>query len=57
MRNWLKALYDTCNAVYAPKMNKRTNFIPKNLIAHICKKFVELAKVYDRSKDVDDIIY
>ena len=53
-RNWLKELYDTYNVVlyikietYALKMSKRTNVIPKNLIAHVHMKFVELEKVDD----------
>ena len=64
MRNWLKDLYNTYNAVlyiniktYALKMNKRTNVIPKNLIAHVSLKIFELVNVDDCNKDADDIIY
>ena len=64
MKNWLNALYNTYNVVlyinietYALKMSKRTNFIPKKVIAHINMKFVELAKVDNNSLDVDKMFY
>ena len=57
-------MYDTYNVVlyinietYVLEMSKMKNVIPENVIAHVHMKFVELAKVDDRSSDADDMFY